>query len=32
VIAAAGMLAGYYAFRLLVFKAGVFEPIMNFRP
>ncbi len=31
-LAAAGMLAGYYAFRVLVFKAGVFEPIMNFRP
>lgn len=31
-IAAAGLLAGYYAFRLLVFKAGVFEPIMSFRP
>jgi formate-dependent nitrite reductase membrane component NrfD len=32
VLATAGMLAGYYAFRVLVFKAGVFEPIMNFRP
>jgi len=31
-IAAAGMLAGYYSFRLLIFKAGVFEPIMSFRP
>lgn len=31
-LAAVGMLAGYYAFRVLVFKAGVFEPIMNFRP
>lgn len=31
-IAAAGMLAGYYSFRLLMFKAGVFEPIMSFRP
>lgn len=31
-VAAAGMLAGYYAFRVLVFKAGVYEPIMNFRP
>lgn len=32
VLAAAGMLAGYYAFRVLIFKAGVFEPIMSFRP
>ncbi len=24
--------AGYYAFRVLIFKAGVFEPIMNFKP
>lgn len=32
VLAAVGMLAGYYAFRLLIFKAGVFEPIMSFRP
>lgn len=31
-LAAAAMLAGYYAYRLLIFKAGVFEPIMNFRP
>jgi formate-dependent nitrite reductase membrane component NrfD len=31
-VATAGMLAGYYAFRVLIFKAGVFEPIMNFRP
>ena len=31
-IAAAGTLAGYYTFRLLVFKAGVYEPIMSFRP
>ena len=31
-LAAAGMLAGYYAFRVLIFKAGVFEPILNFRP
>ena len=30
--AAAGTLAGYYTFRLLVFKAGVYEPIMSFRP
>jgi formate-dependent nitrite reductase membrane component NrfD len=31
-IAATGTLAGYYTFRLLIFKAGVFEPIMSFRP
>lgn len=31
VIAAAAMLAGYYAFRQLMFKAGVFEPIMSFK-
>jgi formate-dependent nitrite reductase membrane component NrfD len=31
-VATAGVLAGYYAFRVLIFKAGVFEPIMNFRP
>jgi formate-dependent nitrite reductase membrane component NrfD len=31
-LAAAGFLAGYYAFRVLIFKAGVFEPIMSFRP
>jgi formate-dependent nitrite reductase membrane component NrfD len=31
-LATLGMLAGYYAFRVLIFKAGVFEPIMNFRP
>lgn len=31
-LAALGMLAGYYAFRVLIFKAGVFEPIMSFRP
>jgi len=31
-IAALGMLAGFYGFRLLIFKAGVFEPIMSFRP
>jgi len=31
-IAAAGTLLGYYTFRLLIFKAGVFEPIMSFRP
>ncbi len=31
-LAAASMLAGYYTFRVLIFKAGVFEPIMSFRP
>jgi formate-dependent nitrite reductase membrane component NrfD len=31
-LAAVGMLAGYYAYRLLIFKAGVFEPIISFRP
>lgn len=29
-IAAAGMLAGFYAFRVLIFKAGVYEPVMSF--
>lgn len=28
-IAAAGMLAGFFAFRVLVFKAGVYEPVMK---
>jgi formate-dependent nitrite reductase membrane component NrfD len=32
ILAALGMLAGYYAYRVLIFKAGVFEPIMSFRP
>ncbi len=32
VLAAVGVLAGFYTFRVLVFKAGVFEPIMSFRP
>ena len=31
-VAAAGVLAGHYTFRVLMFKAGVYEPIMNFRP
>ncbi|MDJ0927362.1 MAG: polysulfide reductase NrfD [Gammaproteobacteria bacterium] len=31
-ISAAGVLAGYYSFRVLIFKAGLFEPIMSFRP
>ena len=25
-------LIGHYAYRVLIFKAGVFEPIMSFRP
>lgn len=29
-VAAAGMLAGFYAFRVLIFKAGVYEPVMSF--
>jgi formate-dependent nitrite reductase membrane component NrfD len=29
-LAAAGMLAGFYAFRVLIFKAGVYEPVMSF--
>jgi formate-dependent nitrite reductase membrane component NrfD len=32
VIAAISVLAGYYSYRLLIFKAGMFEPIMSFRP
>ena len=32
VIAAVAMLIGFYAFRVLIFKAGVFEPIMSFKP
>ncbi len=32
ILAAFGVLAGYYAYRVLIFKAGVFEPIMSFRP
>jgi hypothetical protein len=31
-VAALGALIGHYAFRVLIFKAGVFEPIMSFRP
>ena len=31
VVATAGVLIGHYAFRVLMFKAGVYEPIMNFR-
>ncbi len=29
-IVAAGVLAGFYVFRVLVFKAGVYEPVMQF--
>ena len=29
-VAAGGMLAGFFAFRALIFKAGVFEPVMSF--
>ncbi|UCE31378.1 MAG: dimethyl sulfoxide reductase anchor subunit [Burkholderiales bacterium] len=29
-LAAAGVLTGFYAFRVLVFKAGVYEPVMSF--
>jgi len=32
ILAAASVLIGFYAFRVLIFKAGVFEPIMSFRP
>jgi formate-dependent nitrite reductase membrane component NrfD len=32
ILSALGVLAGYYAYRVLIFKAGVFEPIMSFRP
>lgn len=31
-LAAAAVLVGYYAYRLLIMRAGVFEPIMDFRP
>ena len=31
-IAAAAVIVGFYSFRVLIFKAGVFEPIMSFRP
>lgn len=30
VLAAIGTLAGFYAFRVLVFKAGVYQPVMRF--
>ncbi len=29
-IAVAGTLSGFYAFRVLIFKAGVYEPVMSF--
>lgn len=29
-LAAGGVLAGFYAFRVLIFKAGVYEPVMSF--
>ncbi len=31
VLAAISMLAGYYSYRLLLFKAGLYEPILSFR-
>ncbi len=31
-IVAAGVLVGYYAFRVYIFKAGVYDPIMSFAP
>jgi len=30
--AAVALLAGYYSYRVLVFKAGVYEPMSSFRP
>jgi sulfite dehydrogenase (quinone) subunit SoeC len=30
VVAAMGLLVGFYAFRVLIFKVGVFEPVMRF--
>lgn len=32
IAAAISALIGHYAYRVLIFKAGVFEPIMSFRP
>lgn len=32
IVAAVAVLIGHYAYRVLIFKAGVFEPIMSFRP
>lgn len=31
-IIAVVVLVGYYAFRVLIFKAGVYDPIMSFAP
>ena len=31
-ISAIAVLAGYYAFRLLVFKVGLYDPIISFAP
>lgn len=31
-LAAIAILAGYYAFRALIFKAGVYDPVMSFAP
>jgi DMSO reductase anchor subunit len=31
-VAAAAVLGGFYAYRVLIMKVGVFEPIMDFRP
>ena len=31
-IVAAAVLVGYYAFRVYIFKAGVYDPIMSFAP
>ena len=31
-IVAAAVLVGYYAFRVFIFKAGVYDPIMSFAP
>jgi formate-dependent nitrite reductase membrane component NrfD len=30
-LAAVSVLAGYYSYRVLIFKVGVFEPMMSFR-
>ncbi len=31
-IVAVAILVGYYAFRVFIFKAGVYDPIMSFAP
>jgi formate-dependent nitrite reductase membrane component NrfD len=31
-LVAVAVLAGYYAFRVFIFKAGVYDPIMKFAP